>query len=169
MAPWNFLAAETAIVEQLKAHCQSGPGAWARAVGTRAALAEVAEEMQTVPAVYVVYDGYAVLEADAQRAVLAHRWLAVVAVGNATPGRESAARNQEAGPMVAEVFAALHGFMPPGCAGAMVPATPPRPYYSEARFAYHAVAFTVEARHGTRTGPVVVRASLADPAPFPFP
>lgn len=169
MSDWNFLAAETAIVEQLKARCQSGPGAWARAVGTRAALAEVAEEMQTVPAIYVVYDGYAVLEADAQRAVLAHRWLAVVAVGNATQGRESAARNQEAGPMVAAVFAALHGFMPPGCAGAMVPATPPRPYYSEARFAYHAVAFTVEARHATRTGPAVVRASLADPAPFPFP
>lgn len=169
MADWNFHAAEAAIVAQLKAHCQTGPGAWARAVETRAVLASVAEEMQTVPAIYVVYDGYAVIDADAQRAVLAHRWLAVVAVGNATPGPEAAARNQEAGPMVAAVFAALHGFMPPGSSGAMVPATPPRPYYSEARFAYYPVAFTTEARHATRSGPAVARPTLADPAPFPYP
>ena len=71
--------------------------------------------------------------------------------------------------MVRDVFAALHGFMPPGSAGAMVPATPPRPYYSEARFAYYPVAFTTEARHATRSGAAVARPTLADPAPFPYP
>ncbi|KAI5914622.1 hypothetical protein [Thauera sp. 2A1] len=169
MGEWNFHAAEAGIVEQLKARCQSGPDAWARAVETRDVLATVAEEMQVVPAVYVVYDGYAVLDADEQRALLAHRWLAVVAVSDASQGREATARNQKAGPYVADVFAALHGYLPPGSTGALVPAQPPRPYFSEARFAYYAVAFTSEVFHSTRSGPGIIRPTLDTPAAFPHP
>lgn len=152
---WNFHAAEGGIVERLKAVLQSGPGAWARAVETRDVLATVAEEMQTTPAVYVVYDGFAVLEANEQQALLAHRWLAIVAIGNATQGREAAPRNQEAGPRVADVLAALHGYRPPGSTTALVPATPPRPYYSDAKFAYYPVAFTTTVLHSTRRGPML--------------
>lgn len=152
---WNFHAAETAIVDRIKAAAQSGPGAWARAVETRDKLATVAEEMQTVPAVYVVYDGYTVLEADEQRALLSHRWLVIVVVGNATQGRESSPRNQEAGPYVAAVLAALHGYRPPGSTTALVAATPPRPYYSEAKFAYFPVAFTTNVIHSSRRGPLL--------------
>lgn len=169
MADWNFHAAEAGIVEQLKACCQAGPGAWARAVETRDVLATVAEEMQVVPAVYVVYDGYAVLDADEQRALLAHRWIAVVAVSDASQGREAGPRNQAAGPYVADVLAALHGYLPPGCTGALVPAPPPRPYYSEARFAYYPVAFSAEVYHSSRTGPAMIRSTLATPAAFPHP
>lgn len=149
---WNFHAAEAGIVQRLTDACQTGPNAWARAIGTRATLANVAEEMQTTPAIYVVYDGYVVLDADQARALLAHRWLAIVAIGNATQGREAAPRNQDAGPLVADVLAALHGYVPPGSSGAMVPATPPRPYFSESRFAYYPVAFTADVIHSIRKG-----------------
>lgn len=152
---WNFHAAEAGIVDRLKAATQAGPGAWARAVETRDVLATVAEEMQVTPAIYVVYDGFVVLEADEQRALIAHRWLAVVAIGNATQGREAAPRNQESGPYVAAVIAALHGYRPPGSTTALVPATPPRPYYSEAKFAYYPVAFTTNVLHSTRRGPML--------------
>lgn len=152
---WNFHEAETGIVARLKATTQAGPGAWARAVETRDVLATVAEEMQTTPAIYVVYDGFGVLEADEQRALIAHRWLAVVAIGNATQGREAAPRNQESGPYVAAVVAALHGYRPPGSTTGLVPATPPRPYYSEAKFAYFPVAFTTTVLHSTRRGPML--------------
>ncbi|MCK9987646.1 MAG: hypothetical protein AzoDbin1_04118 [Azoarcus sp.] len=152
---WNFHAAESGIVAELKAATQAGPGAWARAVETRDVLATVAEEMQTPPAIYVVYDGFVVIEADEQRALIAHRWLAVVAIGNATQGREAAPRNQESGPYVAAVIAALHGYRPPGSMTALVPATPPRPYYSEAKFAYYPVAFTTSVLHSTRRGPML--------------
>lgn len=155
MTPWNFHAAEAGIVERIKAATQVGAGAWARAVETRDKLATVAEEMQTVPAVYVVYDGYVVLDANDQQALLAHRWLVIVAIGNATQGREAAPRNQEAGPYVAAVFAALQGYRPPGSTGPLVPATPPRPYYSEAKFAYYPVAFTTTVMHSTRRGPML--------------
>ncbi|NMG48948.1 hypothetical protein GO613_12640 [Azoarcus communis] len=166
---WNFHQAEASIVAQLRACCQTGDGAWARDIGTRAALADTAEEMQSCPAIYVVYDGYGVLDADPQRAILAHRWLAVVAVANAVQGRESAHRTQEAGPFVGDVFRALHGFMPVGSVEAMVPATPPRPFYSPARFAYFPVAFTTIAHHNTRSGVATARASAVQAVPYPYP
>lgn len=167
-APWDFAAAEASIIEQLKAQCQSGPDAWARLVGTRATLAEVAEEMQITPAIYLVYDGFVVLDADEQRAMLAHRWLAIVAIANAAQGRDSAPRDADGGPCQAAVFRALHGFMPAGSAKALTPATPPRPYYSEAKFAYYPVAFTSAVHHSTRWGAGVVKRATAD-VQFPYP
>jgi hypothetical protein len=166
---WNFHAAEASIVEQLRQHCQAGPGAWARDIGTRAALADTAEEMQHCPAIYVVYDGYVVADADAQRAAIMHRWLVVVAVANAVQGRDSAPRTQEAGPFVGDVFRALHGFMPVGSIEAMIPTTPPRPFYSPARFAYFPVAFTTIAHHNTRSGVATARASRVQAVPYPYP
>lgn len=166
--PWDFATAEASIVDQLKAQCQSGPSAWARLVGTRANLAEVAEEMQLTPAIYLVYDGFVVLSADPQRANLAHRWLAIVAIANAVQGRDSAPRDAEGGPYQAAVFRALHGFMPAGSTEALTPATPPRPYYSEARFAYYPVAFTSLVHHSTRWGAGVARRGV-EAHPFPSP
>jgi hypothetical protein len=166
--PWDFAAAEASIVGQLKAQCQSGEDAWARQVGTRATLAEVAEEMQVTPAIYLVYDGYVVLDADEQRAMLAHRWLVIVAIANAAQGRESAPRDTDGGPYQAAVFKALHGFMAAGSTKALTPATPPRPYYSEAKFAYYPVAFTSVVHHSTRWGAGVVRRATED-VQFPYP
>lgn len=144
---WNWMQAEAGIVDRLKATLQAGPGAWARAIGTRTELAAVTEEMQTAPAVYVVYDGFAVLEANEFEVTLAHRWFAVIAVASAATLREAAPRNQLAGPYMRDVLDALHGFLPPECRSPLVPATPPRPYYSEAKFAYYPLAFITESYH----------------------
>ena len=167
-ARWNFHAAEASIVEQLRQCCQHGERAWARDIGTRATLADTAEEMQHCPAIYLVYDGYMVAEADVQRAALIHRWLAIVAVANAVQGREAAPRNQDAGPLVGDVFRALHGFMPAGSVEAMGPATPPRPFYSPAKFAYFPVAFTTVAHHDTRSGVATAGAHVKH-VPYPSP
>lgn len=152
MSNLSFHAAEASIVARLQASLQSGPDAWARLVGTRKTLADVAEEQQTVPAAYVVYDGFVVLDANQFEAVLAHRWLVVVAVSNVAQGREAAPLNVEAGPYMWDVIGALHGFVPAGSATALVPATPPRPYYSDAKFAYFPVAFTCNVNHNIRRG-----------------
>ncbi len=146
-AAWDFMVPEAGIVDRLKATTQTGTGAWCRAVGTRAELAAVAEEMQVTPALYVVYDGFVVLAADEFSATLAHRWFVVLAVASAAGQRESAPRNQAAGPFMAAVLTALHGYTPPGCKAPLVPTTPPRPHFSEAKFAYYPLAFSTESYH----------------------
>jgi hypothetical protein len=154
---WNWLAAETGIVTRLKERLQSGPGAWAREVATREALSSVAEEMQNCPAVYLVYDGYSIANADEQRALIVLRFIATLAIGNAVQGRDASPRNQTAGVLLPGVFKALHGYRPPECATGLVPTSPPRPYYSEARFAYFPTAWETTLIYSTRQGPVFAR------------
>lgn len=141
VAHWNFHAAQVGIVERIKAFAQTGPDAWARAVGTRKELAAVAEEMQVTPAVYVVYDGFAVLAADEFSASLSHRWLVVLALGTAASQKEAEPLDQLAGPYIGQLIEHLHGYTPPQCVQPLVLATPPRPYYSPARFAYYPLLF----------------------------
>ncbi|MDR1890115.1 MAG: hypothetical protein LBQ81_12185 [Zoogloeaceae bacterium] len=155
--PWNFLAAETGIIARLKSRLQSGSNAWAREVASRDVLATVAEEMQRCPAVYVVYDGFTVQDADEQRALLLHRFLTILAIANAAQGRDAAPRNQSAGMLLPDIVSALHGWQPPECAGGLVPVSAPRPYYSEARFAYFPLAWQTPVIHSTRQGPVMQR------------
>ncbi|MCA0240169.1 MAG: hypothetical protein LCI02_04860 [Proteobacteria bacterium] len=149
----NLLAAESGIVQRLQQATQTGPDAWCRKIGTRDYLATVAEEMQIAPAVYVVYDGPMVYDADEQRANLAHRWLAVIAVASAEQPREAAPRNAEGGRYMAAVWQALHGLLLPGHTHGLIPTTPPRPYYSPGgRFAYYPLAFLARAHFSTRFG-----------------
>lgn len=149
----NLLAGEAAIKQRLVEATQTGPNAWCRMVGTRDFLATVAEEMQTAPAIYIVYDGLVVFDADEQRANLGHRWLVVIAVESAQTPKESAPRNELGGVYMARVLAALHGLQLPGCTHGLVPAQPPRPYYAPSgRFAYFPLAFTARAHFSTRFG-----------------
>jgi hypothetical protein len=154
---WNWLAAETGIIDRLKSCLQSGDAAWAREVATREVLASVAEEMQNCPAVYLVYDGHAILDANEQQALIALRFLAVLAIADATQGSGATPRNQGAGALLPDVFTALHGFRPPECITGLVPVTPPRPYYAPARFAYFPTAWETKIIHSTRQGPIVSR------------
>jgi hypothetical protein len=150
---WNFLVAEAGIVERVKQISQDTPPAWARLVGTRKHLADVAEEMQILPAVYVVYDGFAVLpETDEFTLALSHRWLVVLAMGTAASQREADALNQSAGPYIGQLLSGLHGFTPPGCGEPLVAGTPPRPYYSAARFAYYPLVFSTSSTHCSSHG-----------------
>lgn len=147
-AAWNFLEAQTGIVERIRDVAQSGPEAWCRLVGTRKDLAAVAEEMQTTPAVYVVYDGFAVLPgSDYMTLLLSHRWLVVLAIGTAASQKDADRLDQLAGPHIGALINALHGFIPTGCREPLVMATPPRPYYSPARFAYYPLLLTNSTSH----------------------
>lgn len=149
----NLLEAEKSIVQRLKQTVAEGPNAWAREVGTRDVLASVTEEMQNCPAVYVVYGGPIVFDADDKRASIGHRFFVIVAVKNAAQGREAAPRNQDAGPLVGSVLSALHGFVCKGATHGLIPATPPAPHYSEGgTFAYYPLAFVARAYHSTRFG-----------------
>lgn len=151
--PPNLLSAEAGIVQRLQQATQQGPAAWCRKVGTRDYLASVAEEMQDAPALYVVYDGLVVFDADEQRASLGHRWLVVVAVKNASQPREAAPRNEEGGGFMGAVLAALHGLLLPAHTHGLVPTTPPRPYYSPGgQFAYYPLAFIARALFSQRFG-----------------
>ena len=148
MTPGNFLAAQPGIVQRIKDVAQAPGTAWARLVGTRKDLAAVAEEMQVTPAVYVVYDGFAVLpESDEFTLALSHRWLVVLAVGHAASQTEALQLDQTAGPLIASLLVALHGHRPAGAAQPLVASTPPRPYYSDARFAYYPLLFTTSSVH----------------------
>lgn len=146
-AEWNWMQAETALVERIKALTQQGDEPWARAVLTRTDLAAVAEEQQFSPSVYVVYGGYAVKAANDFDAVLVHRWLVVLAESSAADQRSANARNQSAGPHLDVLMRGLHGMRLPGARAALVPATPPQPYYSPAKFAYYPLSFTCETYH----------------------
>ncbi len=151
--PPNLLAAEAAIVQRLQQATQQGPDAWCRQIGTRDYLATVAEEMQVAPALYVVYDGLVVFDADEQRASVGHRWLVVIAVKNASQPREAAPRNDEGGRFMGAVLAALHGLVLPAHTHGLVPITPPRPYYSAGgQFAYYPLAFLARAHFSQRFG-----------------
>lgn len=149
----NLLSAEAAIRQRLVEATQQGPEAWCRVIGTRDYLASVAEEMQTAPALYIVYDGLVVYDADEQRTSLGHRWLVVIAVETAQAPREAAPRNELGGVYMHQVLQALQGLLVPGHTHGLVPVQPPRPYYSPTgRFAYYPLAFAARALFSTRFG-----------------
>jgi len=149
----NLLAAEGAIKQRLVETTQQGDDAWCRVIGTRDYLATVAEEMQVAPAIYIVYDGVVVFDADEQRSNLGHRWLVVVAVETAQQPREAAPRNELGGLYMAAVLKALHGLLIDGHTQGLIPTQPPRPYYSPTgRFAYYPLAFVARAHFSTRFG-----------------
>ncbi|MBE2242390.1 MAG: hypothetical protein IAE86_06530 [Burkholderiaceae bacterium] len=149
----HLLAAEAGIVQALQRATQQGADAWCRKIGTRDYLATVAEEMQDAPALYVVFDGLVIFDADEQRANLGYRWLVVVAVKTAAQPREAAPRNDEGGRYMAAVHVALHGLLLPAHTHGLVPTTPPRPYYSPGgSFAYYPLAFIARAHFSKRFG-----------------
>lgn len=145
-ADWDFTVPEAGIVAWVKAKTQQGPGAWCRAVSTRKDLAAVAEEAQLSPAVWVVYDGFVVVSANEHVATLAHRWFVILSMSSAASQAEAAPLNDAAGPLLRQLFG-LFGYVPPGCSTPLVPATPPRPYFSPARFAYYPLAFVTQSNH----------------------
>jgi hypothetical protein len=140
----NFLVSEGGIVKRLVDTMMTGETAVLARVATRADMASLAEEKQIVPAVYVVYMGYQVVEANEGDAMFRHRWIATVAIGNAAGGRDTRQRNLDVGPLVARVIEALAGFTPAPFHTPLVPGTPPPPYYAPA-FVYLPVLFTTDA------------------------
>jgi|GEM_PF-2013107 len=154
-AEWNFYESELDIVARLKAAIQSGPGAWARIVGTRDDLDTVTEDQQVTPGVYVIYQGFQVVDAKEQRATLRHRWAVVLSVSLAgAKGRESSPRNQVAGKFLPAILQALHGYTPLGATTPLIPITPPAARPS-GRFSYYPLAFTSDTNYSTKQGPSI--------------
>jgi hypothetical protein len=151
---WNFLEGELDIVRRIKEAVQTGPGAWARIVGTRDDLDDIKEEQQVTPGVYVIYAGFSVKDANTSQATIEHRWRVVLAVATATPGREASPRNQVAGQFLPSLLQALHGFIPAGSTTGLVPATPP-PSFPNGKFSYYPLSFVSDTIYTTRKGPAI--------------
>ena len=155
-ADWNFHAASLALVQRIKEVSQNGPNAWARIVGTRDDLASVTEANQVTPGVYVLYRGFAVLNADKHNAEIEHRWFVVLSVSGAANAKEPAAKDAEAGRYLPQLLKALHGWVPDGCTTPLLPMTPPPPRPSEnGRYSYYPLAFKASTIYSTRNGPAV--------------
>ena len=146
---WDFSKAEGGIVAKLKADLQNGAERWAREIATRKEMAAITEDVQNSPAVYVVFDGFSVIDATESDATLLNRWYIVLALKNAAAQRKAAPLNQDAGPYLAAIWKSLHGYTPTACRTPLVPFTPPKPYFSDAKFAYYALAFSTQSFHCT--------------------
>jgi hypothetical protein len=136
-------------VARITAQMMTGPNAVLRAVMTKTDLASIPEEKQITPAVHVVFDGFLIAGQGAELEMVAlqsQRWITVVAVANSARMREAAARNQDAGPLLFQLFKALHGFVPAPGLTKLAPLSPPRAYYS-AGFAYFPLAWTTSMTH----------------------
>jgi hypothetical protein len=103
----NFFAAQQAIVDRITARVPSF-----RIVSPRADLEQIEEAEQTTPAAYVVYAGYAVIEAtsDGSMVTIEQRWTVVTACRNAATQRTGQAVREEAGPFMMDVLNALSGW-----------------------------------------------------------
>ena len=139
----DFLAAEPHIVARLKAALAGLKPAVH--VLTVSELSAIKEDLQPVPAVHVVWNGFAVLESrlDGRQARLDHTWLIVTAVRNVRGLQSGAAARADAGPLMARAGAALMGFRPPGVAGPMRMVSAPAAGHSTG-FMYLPLAFKVE-------------------------
>ena len=139
----DFLAAEPHIVARLKAALAGLKPAVH--VLTVSELSAIKEDLQPVPAVHVVWNGFAVLESrlDGRQARLDHTWLIVTAVRNVRGLQSGAAARADAGPLMARAGAALMGFRPPGVAGPMRMVSAPAAGQSPG-FMYLPLAFKVE-------------------------
>jgi len=152
---WNFLEGEADSVARVKEATQTGPGAWARIVGTRDDLDAITEEQQVNPGVYVIYTGPQLIEANERGALVRHSWRVVLAVASAAggaKGREASPRNLVAGKFLPHLLQALHGYIPKGSTTALVPVTPP-PMWPNGKFAYYPLAFTSDCHYSTQKGP----------------
>lgn len=149
---WDLLVGQPGIVARLEAATRQGPGAWCRKIATARELSDVVEDQQVTPALFVLHDAFQVVEADEFSATLVHRWFVVLSLKNAASQRTPSALDEEASQLLAKVLDTLVGFTPPRCASPLIPATPPRPFYSPAKFAYYPLAFTHKSFHCTTGG-----------------
>lgn len=131
----GFLALEPDLVQRIET-AVIVPGL---KVLTAAQLAGVQANAQPVPAVHVIYDGFATLRAENGLAEIVERWLTVVAVRNVRSARSGADARADAGPILDGVFAALYGWQVSGVKP-LQPILPPRPGF-DAGFGYYPLAW----------------------------
>lgn len=105
-------------------------------------LASVASGQQAVPAVFVAYDGYRVVDSSLEaRLAIEQTWLTVVAVRNVRDALIGDNARSEAGAIAARVIESLHRARLPGIKPLRF-ASAPRPGFS-AGYYYLPLAWTV--------------------------
>lgn len=135
----DFLALEPALITRLKEI------AGFNLVDSVAALEQVAEMSQVVPAALVVYDGYSpVGEAGSgELTQFSQRWYVVVVVRSASQTLTGGGLRTEAGPLIADVLEKLVGFRVSGFTALRLTAAPPA--LMQSGYGYYPLGFTVQA------------------------
>lgn len=135
-----FEAIEQAIVSRLQSKLGQGVG-----VHTEHDIARVPELRQRAPAVFVIYDGYSVVEdgANGRVAQIEQQWLVVCAALRATGRGDPIDARNDAGAIAGDVLAALLGYHLGGGRYIHI-ADAPGPEY-EGGFCYLPLAFTIRA------------------------
>lgn len=135
----SFLAIEPEIVARLRAAVDVTN----LKVLNAADLAGMQAAAQHVPAVHVIFDGFATLRAEDYRVEVVERWLTVIAVRNVASAARGEDARADAGPIMDQVFAALLGFQAAGCKP-LIPTQPPRPGFA-AGYGYFPLAWLARA------------------------
>lgn len=123
-APVNFLAAEPAIIQRVKDQVAGLAG-----VMSAMDLLQVKDWSQIAPAVHVIFGGVSV-KSDADNPLLikvVQQWVLWLLVRNVSAGRATEAARGEAGPYLAQIIAALHGWRPIAQGQVLVLASSPSP------------------------------------------
>jgi hypothetical protein len=143
MSDPNFLAEQDAIVARITEHLMTPPTACLRKIAVAAEMANIPEQSQLLPAVYVVYDGLGV-GGDAPTNEFAvevqRRWITTVAVRNAAAQNTAERLTNDAGLLLRRLWDALHGWRPGPDYSPLVPVSPPRPYH-DSEYAYVPLAW----------------------------
>lgn len=107
-------------------------------------LAGVVENSQATPAVQIYYDGYRLIDEQANGGVqmVEQTWLAVVVVRNAAGQRDGKATRQSASTLCNDVFKALLGHRLGAPYTALKLANAPRAAWSKGGFGYIPLGFT---------------------------
>lgn len=135
----DFLSAGAGLIERLKM-IQGF-----RLVDSVAALENVAEMSQVVPAALVLYDSYTPTgeTGSGELTQLSQRWYVVVVVRSASSIRTGSGLTTEAGPLIAQVLKHLVGYRITGYTALRLTAAPPA--LMQAGFGYYPLGFTVQA------------------------
>lgn len=136
VSPDNFLAAEPLIIARLRAALPADVHVLAAAD-----VAAVSAEQQPTPAVHVLYSGYEATDASTGAfATIEQSWLTVVVTRNVADIESGFHARQAAGPLAAQVIAALHRHRLRSAEGRPMGArplqidTPPSPGFADGRF-----------------------------------
>lgn len=138
----NFAHLEDHLVALLKRAVQGMSPAVH--VLTTADLVGVQEEAQFVPALHVVGNGFAVVEAQYRAMRLRHVWYVVAVVRNAASQRRTDAARRDAGALQTRAMAALLSEPLPGAATPLTPTAAPAGVPSKKGYYYLPSGWQVE-------------------------
>ena len=125
---YTFMDVEQAVIQQLEwatqqQHDDLAP--WCKkircAYNIESALSDIEEDS---PAIYLVYEGFSVLDKNPSQTLDAHRWLIILLIKSDIELRNEAFFNQKIGIYQHQIKSALKNFVPQGVSQSLVEITP---------------------------------------------